>query len=183
MSRKPQEILEVFCTPMNPQNSNSTPVIEPGTSRHGVIIMVLSVLAFTVNTLLLRYLGEGLEKVEPYLPLFFRAVVGIFIVLVFFRGRRPTRIRPVFRDRTLILRGLCGLLGTAAYYWTVPTLGGRQGHFALQYLCNFCLHHRDAFARRETHRSAIFLARALVRRHRSPRRATCQGGGIRGRME
>ena len=95
---------------MNPQNSNSTPVIEPGTSRHGVIIMVLSVLAFTVNTLLLRYLGEGLEKVEPYLPLFFRAVVGIFIVLVFFRGRRPTRIRPVFRDRTLILRGLCGLL-------------------------------------------------------------------------
>lgn len=117
---------------MNPQNSIPTPVIEPGTFRHGVIIMVLSVLAFTVNTLLLRYLGEGPGKVEPYLPLFFRAVVGTFIVLVFFRGRRPTRIRPVFRDRTLILRGLCGLLGTAAYYWTVPTLGAGKATL----LCN-----------------------------------------------
>jgi drug/metabolite transporter (DMT)-like permease len=108
---------------MNTQNASPTPVSEAGSSRHGIIIMVLSVAAFTVNTLLLRYLGQGEEKVEPYLPLFFRAAIGIFIVLAFFRGRRPTRIVPVFRDRMLILRGLSGLLGTAAYYWTVPTLG------------------------------------------------------------
>jgi drug/metabolite transporter (DMT)-like permease len=30
---------------------------------------------------------------------------------------------PVFKDRLLILRGVTGLLGTAAYYWTVPALG------------------------------------------------------------
>ncbi len=92
-------------------------------ARRGIIVMVLSVMAFTVNTLLLRYIGQGAHPISPDMPLLFRAAVGMVIVLVFFRGRRPTRIKPVFRDRSLILRGLSGLLGTAAYYWTVPTLG------------------------------------------------------------
>ncbi|NLT69875.1 MAG: DMT family transporter [Verrucomicrobiaceae bacterium] len=91
--------------------------------RRGIVVMVLSVLAFTVNSLLLKYLGEGEHRLSPDMPLLFRAAVGIVIVLVFFRGRRPTLIRPVFRDRSLVLRGFTGLLGTAAYYWTVPTLG------------------------------------------------------------
>ena len=92
-------------------------------ARRGIIVMVLSVMAFTVNTLLLRYIGEGEHRISPDMPLLFRAAVGIIIVLVFFRGKRPTLIKPVFRDRSLVLRGLSGLLGTAAYYWTVPTLG------------------------------------------------------------
>jgi len=101
------------------------PSFQPGatSARRGVIVMVLSVMAFTVNTLLLRYIGEGEDRISPDMPLLFRAAVGIVIVLVFFRGKRPTLIKPVFRDRSLVLRGLSGLLGTAAYYWTVPTLG------------------------------------------------------------
>ena len=85
--------------------------------------MLLSVLAFSANSLLLRYLSGAEKGIAPEVPLLFRAAVGMFIVLVFFRGRRPTRIVPVFREKLLILRGLTGLLGTAAYYWTVPTLG------------------------------------------------------------
>jgi drug/metabolite transporter (DMT)-like permease len=92
-------------------------------ARRGIIVMVLSVMAFTVNTLLLKYIGQGGHHITPDMPLLFRAAVGIVIVLVFFRGQRPTLIKPVFRDRSLVLRGLSGLLGTAAYYWTVPTLG------------------------------------------------------------
>ncbi len=84
--------------------------------------MLLSVAAFTVNTLLLKYLGS-VRELPPLLPLIFRSGVGMFIVLVFFRGRRPTRIRPVFTESLLFWRGLTGLLGTAAYYWTVPSLG------------------------------------------------------------
>lgn len=101
------------------------PPYEPAATsgRRGVIVMVLSVMAFTINTLLLKYIGEGESGISPDMPLLFRAAVGMVIVLVFFRGRRPTLIKPVFRDRSLILRGLSGLLGTAAYYWTVPTLG------------------------------------------------------------
>jgi len=51
---------------------------------------------------------------------------------VFFRGHRPTRLGPVFTERRLISRGLAGLLGTAAYYWTVPALGAGKATL----LCN-----------------------------------------------
>lgn len=85
--------------------------------------MLCSVAGFTANTLLLRYLSGGERGIPVDVPLLFRSIVGIVIVLTCFHGRRPTRIVPVFRDRLLILRGATGLLGTAAYYWTVPTLG------------------------------------------------------------
>jgi drug/metabolite transporter (DMT)-like permease len=93
------------------------------TIRRGIIVMSVSVSAFTVNTLLLRYLSGASRGIPPEVPLLFRAAVGMLIVLLFFRGRRPTRIKPVFTQRLLILRGITGLLGTAAYYWTVPQLG------------------------------------------------------------
>ncbi len=106
--------------------TESTPAPPPSTSestRHGIVVMLLSVLGFTLNSLLLKYLGSSDRPISASLPLLFRAGVGMIIVLAFFRGKRPTRIRPVFTERRLFLRGLSGLLGTAAYYWTVPTLG------------------------------------------------------------
>ena len=103
--------------------SNLPDTVPHATTRRGILVMLVSVLAFTVNTLLVRYLsGEG-RGIGPDVPLLFRAAVGMILVFAFFRGRRPTRFVPVLRDRLLILRGVTGLLGTAAYYWTVPTLG------------------------------------------------------------
>lgn len=99
---------------------DSTP---EATGRRGVAVMLLSVLGFTVNTLLIRYLSGSERGIGPEVPLLFRSMVGAFIVLAFFRGRRPTRVKPVFSNKLLILRGVTGLLGTAAYYWTVPSLG------------------------------------------------------------
>ncbi len=102
--------------------SYSAPPLPAHLNRRGVIVMLLSVVGFTVNTLLLKYLGS-IRELPPLLPLIFRAGIGMLIVLTLFRGRRPTRIVPVFTERLLIWRGLTGLLGTAAYYWTVPSLG------------------------------------------------------------
>lgn len=104
----------------NPHLPKSAPT---ATARRGVVVMVLSVAGFTVNTMLLRYLSGGERAISPELPLLFRALVGMVLVLVLFRGKRPTRVKPVFREPLLILRGVVGLLGTAAYYWTVPKLG------------------------------------------------------------
>ncbi|MDF1825372.1 MAG: DMT family transporter [Verrucomicrobiales bacterium] len=106
-----------------PMKTPSLESVQSANPRRGTVIMLWSVAAFTANTLLLRYLSGTAHGITPDVPLLFRAVVGIFIVLVFFRGRRPTQIRPVFVNRLLILRGMTGLLGTAAYYWTVPALG------------------------------------------------------------
>lgn len=101
-----------------------TTVPTPGIqTRRGMIVMVVSVLAFTTNTLLLKYIGSGDHRIGPDVSLFFRALVGTVVVLAFFRGNRPVRIAPVFRNRDLVLRGISGLLGTAAYYWTIPSLG------------------------------------------------------------
>ncbi len=91
-------------------------------ARQGLRAMLLSVGGFTVNALFLKHLGS-VRELPALLPLLFRAVVGIAIVLLFFRGRRPTRLRPVFTEGRLVWRGLTGLLGTAAYYWTVPAMG------------------------------------------------------------
>lgn len=90
--------------------------------RRGTLVMLLSVTGFTINTLLLKYLGS-VRELPALLPLLFRAAVGMAIVLVFLRSSRPARLAPVFTDRLLFWRGLTGVLGTAAYYWTVPSLG------------------------------------------------------------
>ncbi len=97
--------------------------ISPATTRRGIIVMLLSVCGFTINTLLLKYFSSAEREISSMLPLLFRAGIGGFIVIVFFRGRRPTRVRSVFTEKKLVMRGFSGLLGTAAYYWTVPLLG------------------------------------------------------------
>lgn len=94
----------------------------PNLVRRGIWVMLVSVAGFTVNALLLKYLGSTRE-IPSMVPLLFRAVVGIAIVLLFFRGNRPTLIRPVFGEGRLIARGVLGCLSTAAYYWTVPVMG------------------------------------------------------------
>ncbi len=106
-----------------PSAATDLPVPDaPARTRRGIAVMILSVLAFTVNTLLLRHLGRD-GTVPPDVALLFRAAIGTLVVLAFFRGSQPVRVAPVFLDRSLVLRGLTGLLGTAAYYWTVPSLG------------------------------------------------------------
>ncbi len=96
---------------------------ETALRRRGVIAMLISVAGFTVNTCLLKHMATA-RDLPPLLPLLFRAAVGILIVLVILRGRgQPTLLKPVFTDRLLFARGLTGVLGTAAYYWTVPSLG------------------------------------------------------------
>lgn len=105
-----------------PAESQSTIPDAAALRRRGIVVMVLSVSGFTINTLLLKYLGSARE-VPALLPLLFRAAVGMAIVAVFFRGARAAKLGPVFTDRLLFWRGLTGVLGTAAYYWTVPSLG------------------------------------------------------------
>ncbi len=108
---------------MTKKSDTLLPSIPEASSRRGIIVMLLSVTCFSVNTLLLRYLSGDEKGIGSEVPLLFRAAVGLVIVLCFFRGRRPTEVKPVFTNRLLILRGMTGLLGTAAYYWTVPRMG------------------------------------------------------------
>ena len=125
----------------SPEESTTAPT--PGIqTRRGMMVMVVSVLAFTINTLLLKHIGSGDHRIGPDVSLFFRALVGTVVVLVFFRGSRPVRIAPVFRNRDLVLRGISGLLGTAAYYWTIPSLGAGKATL----ICNTYVVFASVFA-------------------------------------
>lgn len=110
--------------------SETFPTGSAGINR-GVIIMIASVLCFTANTLLLKYLGS-VRVVSPSVAMLFRAVVGSLIVLTFFRGKGTLEISQIFRDRRLIARGVMGVLGTSAYYVTVPAMGAGKASI----LCN-----------------------------------------------
>ena len=94
----------------------------PSEVRSGILFMSLSVVFFTANTLLLNYLGT-VGGVGFSLAMLVRAVVGVFIVFFFFKGRRPLEVYAALSHPRLILRGILGVIGTAAFYYTIPELG------------------------------------------------------------
>jgi drug/metabolite transporter (DMT)-like permease len=94
----------------------------PAETRRGLVVMTLSLLAFTANTLLLKYIGSN-RQIDPTVTLLFRAVIGGVIVLTLMRGRRPAKFAPIFREPLLIWRGILGVIGTASYYYCIPALG------------------------------------------------------------
>lgn len=115
--------------------SNPEPSHDSCVTRRGVIVMVLSVFAFTANSLLLRHLGSRDSVgavIGPETTLFFRALVGLIVIVLFFGRKGATHFTAVFTDRSLVLRGITGLLGTAAYYGTVVPLGAGKATL----LCN-----------------------------------------------
>lgn len=103
-----------------------SPPAEPNRKRFqspqwGAICMLLSIVFFSVNSLTLKYLAQ--ISVSPWVALLFRACVGLFFVAAFFRGSGQVDFRRAMSDRLLASRGLLGVLGTVAYYFTVAKLG------------------------------------------------------------
>lgn len=94
--------------------------------------MIVSVFAFTANTMILKWLVLNRSQ-SPATALLFRATVGAVLVYFLFRKTNtPVEIPAVFTKQRLIWRGITGIIGTAAYYYTVPTLGAGKATL----LCN-----------------------------------------------
>lgn len=89
--------------------------------RWGAICMLVSIVCFSVNSLTLKSLSE--LDVSPWVALLFRAFVGMAIVATAFRAGRRVNFRRAMSDPMLATRGLLGVLGTVAYYFTIPALG------------------------------------------------------------
>lgn len=83
--------------------------------------MVLSIIFFSVNSLTLKHLDQS--HVSPWIALLFRAGVGMIFVGLMFGFGGQVSFRRALTDRMLAYRGLLGVLGTIAYYLTVPALG------------------------------------------------------------
>lgn len=83
--------------------------------------MLLSIVFFSINSLTLKYISQS--NVSPWVAMLIRAVVGMVLVLSFFRFEGKNSLRRAATDRMLAYRGLFGVMGTIAYYLTVPVLG------------------------------------------------------------
>ena len=101
--------------------------------RWGVICMVLSIVFFSVNSLTLKFLSQS--NISPWVALLFRASVGMVVVATVFRSDKGVNFKRAMTDRLLAGRGLLGILGTVAYYFTIPELGAGQSHIDQQHLC------------------------------------------------
>lgn len=89
--------------------------------RWGVICMLLSIVFFSANSLTLKYLSQ--TGVSLWVALLFRAVIGMVFVGLMFGFGSQVNFRRAITDRMLAYRGLMGVLGTIAYYLTIPELG------------------------------------------------------------
>jgi drug/metabolite transporter (DMT)-like permease len=83
--------------------------------------MLLSIAFFSINSLTLRSLSQ--VDVSPWVALLFRASVGMAFVAIVFRSGERVNFRRAATDRLLASRGILGVLGTVAYYFTIAKLG------------------------------------------------------------
>ena len=90
-------------------------------TRWGVICMVLSIIFFSANSLTLKFISQS--NISPWVALLFRAAVGMVVVATVFRSDKGVNFKRAMTDKMLASRGLLGILGTVAYYFTIPALG------------------------------------------------------------
>jgi drug/metabolite transporter (DMT)-like permease len=83
--------------------------------------MFASIVFFSVNSLTLQHLA--LADISPWVALLFRAGVGLGVITLLFRFNGKVSFRRATTDRMLAYRGLLGVMGTIAYYLTIPALG------------------------------------------------------------
>lgn len=90
-------------------------------ARWGAICMGMSLVFFTANALLLKWIGSA--HVSAWLALTFRAGIGMLLLLVFFPRKGQVDYWRAATSPMHICRGAFGVVGTAAYYFTIQELG------------------------------------------------------------
>ncbi len=83
--------------------------------------MLLSIVFFSINARTLNPLTQS--DISPWIAMLFRAIVGMALVRAMFGYGGHVSIYRALTDRMLAYRGLMGVLGTIAYYLTIPELG------------------------------------------------------------
>ena len=83
--------------------------------------MIASLFFFTGNALLLKGLGSA--NTSTWLALVLRAAIGLAIVLLFFNRNGQVDLWRAATNRLHVCRGAFGVVGTAAYYFTIQDLG------------------------------------------------------------
>ncbi|MDQ8189092.1 DMT family transporter [Roseibacillus persicicus] len=94
---------------------------EPVSIRKGIVLMLLSVVFFSVNCLIIRWVGL-FASVDGWMSSFTRGLAGtIFVIAVYSRGRGLHLSH--LRKPMIILRGFLGVTTITMLYFTLIHLG------------------------------------------------------------
>ena len=97
---------------------------EPISTRKGIIAMLLSVLFFSTNCLIIRWVGL-FDAVDGWLSSFTRGLAGtVFVFAVYSRGR-GLKLSHLKRP-LLIVRGILGVIAITLLYFSIIHLGAAR---------------------------------------------------------
>lgn len=94
--------------------------------RRGVLLMLLSVLFFSANTLVIRWAGLHAAGADGWSATIYRGGIGLAIVLACYGNGRGFNPRGLFANRLVIVRGVVGAVGLMAFYLTIGFLGASR---------------------------------------------------------
>ena len=89
----------------------------------GTMLMLLSIVCFTVNTLAVRALSLHFPDCNGWQVTLFRGLAGTLVVVAFFSKGRNLRLRSLIDRPKVIWRGILGATGVAIFYITIIHLG------------------------------------------------------------
>ncbi|YCM45990.1 DMT family transporter [Verrucomicrobiaceae bacterium 227] len=89
----------------------------------GTILMLLSIVCFTVNTLAIRALSLHFPDCNGWQVTLFRGLAGTLVVIFFFSKGRGLRLAALYDRPKIIWRGILGATGVAIFYVTIIHLG------------------------------------------------------------
>ena len=97
---------------------------EPVSTRKGIILMLLSVVLFSANCLIIRWVGL-FASVDGWLSSFTRGLAGTIFVLAMYSRGRGLHLSHL-RKPMLLLRGLLGVITISLLYFTIINLGAAR---------------------------------------------------------
>ena len=91
--------------------------------RLGTFQMLASVILFTVNTLMARWLALTFQEIDGWQITLFRGIAGILLVWLLFTGGRGLEAKHLIRQPLVVARGILGAGGIYLYYLSIIHLG------------------------------------------------------------
>lgn len=100
--------------------------MNPISENRGIVLMLLSIIFFTVNTLAVRALALALPACNGWEVTLFRGIAGTIVVVSLYSQAGKLRLKSLIDRPKIIVRGILGAIGVAFYYITVIELGAAR---------------------------------------------------------
>lgn len=98
----------------------------PTPESRGIVLMLLSIFFFTVNTLAVRALALSYPACDGWIVTLFRGIAGTLLVVVLYSRSGSLRLKSLFDRPRIMARGVLGTVGVVLYYLTILELGATR---------------------------------------------------------